>query len=380
MSVPVVSVIIVTRNRVDELLRCLRSVETIETPAIEAMVVDNGSSDGTVERVREAHPAVRVLAAPENRGTSDARNAAARLSRGRFLWFLDDDAVVADPGSAARLTCAFRDDPRLGGVGGEAVLDDRGTIVGAKYLRLLANGLTEGTVFRGPGDKVDVRCLASCNLFLPRRVFEEAGGFDRLFFFYLEDLDLTWRIVNRGYRLEVWADTPVKHYFSNRARRTARFAPRRNRLFFCIKNMAVRRIVALPLLDLAYVANPARVRKLLDRARVPGRGPRAAVTAPRDAAVTARGLWEAATQAAWLVASLPASYLLVVPHLRRVLASRRRGGGTLRDTNPAAWRLLEPRLLRALPCSTSGPDAVPGDGGGTRDDGGVETVRPRAGP
>ena len=341
MSVPVVSVIIVTRNRVDDLLRCLRSVETIETPAIEVTVVDNGSRDGTVERVREAHPAVRVLAAPENRGTSDTRNAAARLSGGRFLWFLDDDTVVADPGLAERLTRAFRDDPRLGGVGGEAVLDDRGAIVGAKYLRLQGNGLTEGAVLRGPGDKVDVQCLASCNLFVPRRVFEEAGGFDRLFFFYLEDLDLTWRIFSRGYRLEVRADTPVKHCFSNRGCRTARFTPRRNRLFFCIKNMAVPRILALPLLDLAYVANPARVRRLLDRARVSGRGARAAVTARQGAAITGRGLWEAAAQAAWLVASLPVSYLMLVPHVRRVLASRRRGGGTLRDVDPAAWLLLE---------------------------------------
>ena len=341
MSVPVVSVIIVTRNRVNDLLRCLRSVETIEIPVIEVTVVDNGSDDGTVERIRETHPAVRVLAAPENRGTSDTRNAAARLSSGRFLWFLDDDTVVADAGLAEKLTRAFRDDPRLGGVGGEAVLDGGGTIVGAKYLRLQGNGLTEGAVLRGPGGKVDVQCLASCNLFLPRRVFEEVGGFDRLFFFYLEDLDLTWRIFSRGYRLEVWADTPVKHCFSNRARRTARFAPRRNRLFFCIKNMAVPRILALPLLDLAYVANPARVRRLLDRARVSGRGARAAVTARRGA-ITGRGLWEAVTQAVWLVASLPVSYLMVVPHLRSVLASRHRGGGTLRDTDSAAWHRLEP--------------------------------------
>ncbi len=341
---PAVSVIIVTLNRVRDLLRCLESVAAITDPALEVTVVDNGSRDGTVERVRAAHPAVRVLAAPENRGTSDPRNAAAKVSRGRFLWFLDDDTVVVDPGLAARLVRAFGEDPSLGGVGGEALLDARGAIVGAKYLRLLPNGLIEGGVVEPPADKVEVRCLASCNLFMPRPVFEGVGGFDNLFFYYAEDLDLTYRIHRRGYRLEVWADTPVKHCYGPSDRRTVRFEPRRNRTFFVVKNMALGRILALPLLDLAYVADPAGVRKLLRRARKAGRGAQAAVAAPDGAArVTRRGLREALALAVWLVASLPASYVLVIPHLRRVLAARRRGGGTLAGVDPAAWRRLEPR-------------------------------------
>ena len=340
---PAVSVIIVTLNRVHDLLRCLASLEAIAAPALEVTVVDNGSSDGTVERVREAHPAARVLAAPENRGTSDPRNAAVKVSRGRFLWFLDDDTVVADPGLAVKLVRAFRDDPGLGGVGGEALLDDCGAIAGAKYLRLLPNGLIDGSVVEPPADKVAVRCLASCNLFVPRRVFEAVGGFDDLFFHYAEDLDLTWRIHSGGYRLEVWAETPVRHCYGPSARRTVRFEPRRNRTFFFIKNMTLGRILALPLLDLAYVAHPARLRGLLRRARKAGRGAQAAVAAPDGAPVTGRGLREACALAAWLVASLPASYVLVIPHLRRVLAARRRGGGTLADADPAAWRLLEPR-------------------------------------
>ena len=344
---PAVSVVIVTLDRVRDLLRCLESVETITSPALEVTVVDNGSSDGTVERVRAAHPGVRVLAAPENRGTSDTRNAAARVSRGRFLWFLDDDTVVADPGLAAKLVRAFQDDPGLGAVGGEALLDGNGAIAGATYMRLLPNGLIAGGVVQPAADKVAVRCLSSCNLFLPRRVFEAVGGFDGLFFHYVEDVDLTWRIHSRGYRLEVWADTPVKHFYGPSARRKLRW---RNRTFFVVKNMALWRILALPLLDLAYVANPARVDGLLRRARKAGRGAQAAVAAPDGAPVTGRGLREACALAAWLVVWLPASYVLVLPHLRRVLAARRRGGGTLADADPAAWRLLEPRRAQPAAC------------------------------
>ena len=352
---PAVSVIVVTRNRVDEVLRCLASVAAIEVPATEILVADNGSDDGTVKRVRAAHPRVRILAAPGNRGTSEARNAAAKLSTGRFLWFLDDDAEVTDPEFASRLVRAFDEDPRLGGVGGEAVVDRQGRRVGTKYLRLLANGLTEGAVLDARAGAVVVQCLASCNLFVPRRVFEAAGGFDaRLFFFFLEDLDLTWRIARGGMRLEVRGDTPVLHRFASRSRRPGRFVPRRNRIFFVVKNLPALRIAALPVLDAAYLTSPARLRRFLVRASVHGLGARSAVTVdPGGAAVTARGLAEACAQAAWLVASLPVSYALALPWLGRMLAARRQGGGTLHDTDLSAWRVLEPRYGSLPPCSTA---------------------------
>ena len=339
---PEVSIIIVTLNRVRDLLRCLESLEAITVPALEVIVVDNGSGDGTVERVRAAYPEVRVLAAEENRGTSDSRNAAVRVSHGRFLWFLDDDTMVTDPSAAAKLVDALNDDPGLGGVGGEALLDGSGTIVGAKYLRLLPNGLIEGSVVESLAGKVAVKCLASCNLFVQRQVFEAVGGFDNLFFFHVEDLDLTWRIYREGYRLEVWADTAVKHCYSPSARRTARFTPRRDRTIFFLKNMTLGRILALPLLDLAYLLSPVRWHRLTRRARLVGHGARAAVAAPVEGAVTARGLWEAFAIAGWFVASLPVSYFLVLPHLRRTLAARRRGRGTLDSTDASVWHVLEP--------------------------------------
>ena len=344
---PVVSVIIVTLNRVRDLLRCLESLEAIPFPELEVTVVDNGSSDGTVDRVRAAHPRVRVLAAKQNRGTSESRNAAVRISRGQFLWFLDDDTVVADPAIAEKLVRAFSDDPDLGGVGGEALVDDGGAIVGAKYLRLLPNGLISGGIVESSAGKVEVQCLASCNLFLPQRVFEEVGGFDSLFFFHVEDLDLTWRIHRGGYRLEVWADAAVKHCYSPTARRRARFTPRRDRTIFFLKNMPLGRIFSLPLLDLAYLANPARWRSVLHRARLGGRGAQAAVAMPSDRSVTAQGLREAWTIAAWFIVSLPVSYLLVIPHLRRVLTARRRRRGTLDATDTTAWQLVEPRVPAA---------------------------------
>ena len=342
MCGPVVSVVVVTWNRANDLLRCIASLDAVQAPDLEVLVVDNGSRDGTVDLVRDAWPSVRLLVAPDNRGTSDTRNAAALLARGEFLWFLDSDTVLADPRLPERLVKAFRDDPGLGGIGGEAVLGDGDEIAGTKYLRLLPNGLTEGAVLDATHGKVDVECLATCNLIVPRKVFEEVGGFDRLFFFHLEDLDLTWRIRSKGYRLEAWARIPVKHLFSEQARHAANFTALRSRVFFFAKNMPGWKILVLPLLDVAYAAAPARLSRFLDRSRVHGRGARSAVVSTAGAPVTLRGLWEAAARAALLLVSLPVSWLLAIPHGRRVLASRRRGGGTLTETDLDAYRRLEP--------------------------------------
>ena len=360
MPEPLVSVIVVTWNRANDLLRCLASLDAVRAPDLEILVVDNGSRDGTVDRVRDLHPSVRLLAAPDNRGTSDTRNAAALLSRGEFLWFLDSDTALVDPRLPQSLVEAFRNDPGLGGIGGEAVLGDGDEIAGTKYLRLQPNGVTEGVVFDAPHGKVDVECLTTCNLIVPRRVFDEVGGFDNLFFFHLEDLDLTWRIRARGYRLEIWARVPVVHHFSEQARYPARFLPLRNRVFFMVKNMPVRKILVLPLLDIAYAAAPSRLARFLDRARVHGRGARAAVVDTAGAPVTLRGLREAAARAMWLLASLPVSWFLAIPHIHRALASRRRGGGTLGETGLDAWRRLEPE--RGLSSEPQARGAASGSG------------------
>ncbi len=340
MSRPVVSIIIATWNRVDELCSCIKSIRAISCPETEVIVVDNGSTDGTVARVRSAFPDVRLLAAACNRGTSEARNAAVCSSRGEFLWFLDSDAAVADPRLASRLVQAFRRDPTLGGVGGEAVCDQQERIVGTKYLRLLPNGLTEGAVFEQSEGTLAVQCLPTSNLFVPRQLFEDVGGFDNLFFFYLEDLDLTWRIHTQGRRLEVWPMMPVIHSFSAAARRRDEFTPRRNRVYFMLKNMPIRRVLLLPLLDLAYVLSPARLPRFLRRARIEGQGARSAIIDAAGASISSRGAWEAVQKSLFLVLSLPASYFLAIPQLSKVLASRRRGKGTIRETDMKAFRVV----------------------------------------
>src|SRR4051812_47614103 len=101
---PELSVLICTYNRekqVQDLLATLpATLERLGVPS-EIVVVDDGSADGTAEAVAAAAPEATVFRHARNRGASAARNTAARLARGEWLFFLDDDASVDEPALAA---------------------------------------------------------------------------------------------------------------------------------------------------------------------------------------------------------------------------------------------------------------------------------------
>lgn len=101
---PELSVLICTYNRekqVQDLLSTLpATLERLGVPS-EIVVVDDGSTDGTAEAVARAAPEATVFCHSQNRGASAARNTAARVARGEWLLFLDDDASVEAPAAAA---------------------------------------------------------------------------------------------------------------------------------------------------------------------------------------------------------------------------------------------------------------------------------------
>src|ERR1700723_2598512 len=91
-----VSVIVIANNVRGELAACLRSIaEHSGGQAVEAILVDNGSSDGTVGFVAEQFPDTQIVALDRNEGGS-ARNHGLRIARGRYIVFLDSDAQLTD--------------------------------------------------------------------------------------------------------------------------------------------------------------------------------------------------------------------------------------------------------------------------------------------
>ncbi len=217
MTEPDVSVVIVTWNGRRFMDGCLQAVVDQRGVRTETLLVDNASTDGTVEYVRSRYPHVRLIPLAENRGFAEASNIGARQARAPLVAFLNNDTIAGagwlqalmsglDPARGFALTTSrivYMDDPRVIDSAGDGVLRSGGAF--KRYHGRDASEAAESMEVFGA-------CGAAC--LMPKNVFEELGGFDEQFFASHEDVDLSYRARLRGYRVMYVADAVVRHHGS----------------------------------------------------------------------------------------------------------------------------------------------------------------------
>jgi GT2 family glycosyltransferase len=209
-----VSIVILNYNGRQWLEVCLGAAVAECGPDCELLVVDNGSSDGSVEFLQHAHPSVRVLALERNLGFADGNNAGAREARGRYLAFLNNDAAPqagwlrelrrpldADPGVGLAASCiVYMDNPSVIDSAGDGLTRWGGGFKRA-HGQLLRDAPRAGDVFGA--------CGAAC--LIRRDLFDEIGGFDGHFFAVYEDVDLSYRVQLLGCRCVYVPEAVVHH-------------------------------------------------------------------------------------------------------------------------------------------------------------------------
>ena len=223
------SVIIVNYKVKHYLEQCLRSVaEASRGIAVEVIVVDNASGDGSVEYLRERFPDVTIIASEENLGFARANNLAIRNSHGQYVLLLNPDTIVAE--DTFRDFISFMDStPDAGGCGaymlhtdgsfapesrrglptpfvafckmsGLASLFPKSRTFGRYYMRYLS----ENEVNR-------IEIMSGAFMFLRRDALDKAGLLDEDFFMYGEDIDLSYRILKAGYN-NYFLPSRILHY------------------------------------------------------------------------------------------------------------------------------------------------------------------------
>ena len=118
-QVPLVAVVLLNWNRPADTIDCLSSLDELDYPRVHAIVVDNGSTDGSVDRIRAARPDVEIIEAGRNGGFSGGNNLGVRRALevgARYVWLLNNDTIVT-PGSLSALVARAEADPRVGIVG-----------------------------------------------------------------------------------------------------------------------------------------------------------------------------------------------------------------------------------------------------------------------
>lgn len=194
---------------------CLAALVTQERVE-EVIVVDNGSSDGSLQLVRERFPRVEVIQLGRNEGPCVARNAGMRAARHRFVLAVDNDARL-EPGVAARLAAALEAhpdaavaQPRSLHAGDPARVHYDGADVHFAGLLALRNFYRPLAQAEGRG-VVEVGAFVALCVLVDRDVLLSLGGYDPRYFILFEDLDLSLRLRQRGHRILSVEDALVRH-------------------------------------------------------------------------------------------------------------------------------------------------------------------------
>jgi GT2 family glycosyltransferase len=214
---PPLSVVIVTWNNRAMNRLCLESVfARTEWPNLEVIVVDNGSSDGTPELLRELagrHANLRVLAFQENRGFPAACNAGLAMAKGDYLCLLNNDTVVTR-GWAAALAAHLARGPRLGLVGPvtNAIANEARVEVGYGNLGGLP-AWSRAWVREHDGEAFEIPMLAFFCVLMRREVFARVGPLDERFGTGMfEDGDYNRRVRAAGWEVLCARDAFVHHW------------------------------------------------------------------------------------------------------------------------------------------------------------------------
>ncbi len=215
-------IIIVLHWRDDRCTRdCLASLYVLDYPSYSITLVDNGSHNGSLERLIAQFPDIHVIRHERNRGFAAGVNPAIRhaLDNGAdAVLLLNNDALIA-PDALLRMTAALHQCPQIGILSAAVVRADQpdtlagaGAYVGRYWTKPI--GWNEPLAPSPPDIPVAVPTAFGAALLIRREVFEWAGLFDERFFFYYEDTDFSMRARAAGFDVAYLPGAIVRHAVS----------------------------------------------------------------------------------------------------------------------------------------------------------------------
>jgi O-antigen biosynthesis protein len=224
------SVIIVNFNVKHFLEQCLCSVQQAATGLqVQVIVVDNNSTDNSMEYLRPKFPGVQFIANPENAGFAKACNQGFQQATGRFILFLNPDCIVPED-CFTKCISFLEAQPDAGGLGIK-MIDGSGKFL-KESKRSFPSPLTSlfklfglakmfprsktfaryhmGHLDENKNHEVDV--LAGAFILIKKEVLDKVGGFDETFFMYGEDVDLSYRIQKAGFKNYYFSGSSIIHF------------------------------------------------------------------------------------------------------------------------------------------------------------------------
>lgn len=200
-----VSVIIVTRNRQEEVLACIKSVFNSDYLSFEVILVDNASQDKTIPEIERQFPKVKIITSSKNLGAMGGKNLGQKYAKGDFLFFLDSDTIV-DKNTLSELVKVAQLDPQIGMVCPKMYYYDKKDVIwyaGASInlLTSQAKNLGNNEIDKGQYDQVRETSFAPTAYLVKRIVAEKLKGHGEMYFMGYVDSDYGYRTKEAGFKV-----------------------------------------------------------------------------------------------------------------------------------------------------------------------------------
>ena len=190
------SIIIVSYNTSDLIGTCLDSIMDVYGCEKEVIIVDNASTDGSVELVKNNYPSVHMVVNETNRGFATANNQALKLSKGRYIFFLNPDTEFLP--STFQYMISFMDENPHIGLAGIKMINPDGTLQESFSQHYPGQSETSTELL---GLKGNLAWVLGAGMVVRAELIREIGGFSADFFVYGEDQDLCLNIRKVGYEI-----------------------------------------------------------------------------------------------------------------------------------------------------------------------------------
>ena len=239
---PLVSVIVVNYNGKNLLENCFQSISQINYPNYEVLLIDNNSTDDSIEFVKNNYSSAIIIKLEKNYGFAYPNNVGAKNARGDYFLFLNNDTKVT-PNFIDELVKAMEDEPKVG-ICQSMLLKPNGDVDSSgDFIDLIGVAFSSKEKI---SKKREILSAKGASMMVRKEVFEKLDGFDEKFFISFEDVDLGWRAWIMGYKVLVIPQSVVYHLGGQtitKAKPDLAFHGLKNQMSMKITNFETRSVV-----------------------------------------------------------------------------------------------------------------------------------------
>jgi GT2 family glycosyltransferase len=245
-----ITVIILNWNGKKFLPECLESVRKQTYPGLSVTVVDNASTDGSVEFLRERYPEVRLVLNDKNLGFAGGNNSGIRECKTPYLVILNNDTDL-HPDCISELKNAMDRDLRIGACASRIMLKFEEDRLDAAGISVCADGLALGRGRMEPSARYqkeeEVFFASDCCTLYRKDMLDQIGHYDEDFFAYADETDLGWRARARRWKCVYVPTAVINHHHSGSSGSVSPFKVylvERNRICVAVKNFPIPLLLA----------------------------------------------------------------------------------------------------------------------------------------